>query len=86
MHPEKYMSTVSSSIWHFHGSHSWHQIVFFSKNCYRKENIINQKVEVNYRTKGLQLSATDQQEEKINKEIDTQTNAIVKLEGKLMNL
>lgn len=88
MHPEKYMPTVSSSVLRFHGSHSWSQVVFFSKNCYRQENIIDQKVEINYRTMGLRIATFNNRQtgRKINKEIDTQTNAIVKLEGKLMNL
>lgn len=37
---------------------------------------------------GLRIAAFNNRQtgRKINKEIDTQTNAIVKLEGKLMNL
>lgn len=71
MHPEKYMSTVSSSIRHFHGSHSWSQKVFFSKNCYRKENIIEPNSSGKLQDKGIATFNNRPTGRKINKEIDT---------------
>lgn len=82
MHSEKYMSTVNSSVLHFYGSPHLEPSSIVSKNCCRQANIIDQKVGMNYRTMGLNIVNFNSRPRgrKINKEIDTQTNATVKLE------